>query len=67
MPTNPLCKTSDNQNHCLTCYIGYAVSSGNCIMDDGKTTTNNQNTLSYTPAAVADPNCQKYYDNLTTC
>ena len=30
---NPLCKTSDSDNGaCLSCYQGYALSSGNCVV-----------------------------------
>ena len=32
IPVNPQCRTWNNQGHCLSCYVGYAVSGTQCIV-----------------------------------
>jgi hypothetical protein len=41
---NPLCKTSDPQTGaCLSCYPGYALSAGSCLVGNGPTTSGDVN------------------------
>lgn len=75
-PLNPLCRTVDSQNNCLTCYMGYLLRGGSCLID------NAQNLPSFSKGSQSgqvgtsgqgssgqgeDKNCQKYKEGSALC
>jgi hypothetical protein len=57
-PYNPLCKTVDSQNICLSCYMGYVLFNGNCTVNNGQMPSTVK--ASSIATRQIDPNCQKY-------
>jgi hypothetical protein len=54
---NPLCKSWNNQNFCLSCYDGYTLTTGGtCIMSNNQTVRYSTEDL----PAVMDPFCNQY-------
>lgn len=59
---NPLCKTVGCQNECITCYIGYVLVNGKCVVNYGQITI-----ASTSGASSLDSNCQTLQQNSTKC